>query len=550
MAQHNNVHTRGTRFLILGLAAAGGLAAASPARGVNAPQPEPTITVKGAEGDYLRLLHRDIHFRWASQFIEDVAEKRPPTDPLNNLKLEAEVLFTVRWDGSPAEVTLSQGSGNAVFDRAAVAAAKGDRPYPVPPIDVYADDGVAHFRWIFARDYRLCSQGEVRRVEAPLAEALPRLFYQGRMKEALLRVARYTREGDKDAMSTFARAWLSRPWADPGLQVRAAAALAHAGDARQTDRLKAAVDRPETALIAATALAALKVDLCPLVKSRLKVSDPEGTALAARVLMVGGEAPAGSSCPGALSALIKSDAVAAPLRAQLLETLAVVSPSTVRHLALAALSDSDPRMRAAGADTFARPGGGRPTLYRLQPLIKDNAVEVRAAAAAGMIRATGDLADEYVLPLFKARESEPLAAMAPELGKQTTAGSLDLLNKMAKRNNPELRVPVLAALAARTDAAGRAVYQPLAQSVKKDPYASPEARRIVYATADVNDLIPLMKDPALGPTAFRALLRAQRHQEAMNWLVASFDRLQPEALIDALGAWLANPPSHSAAARP
>ncbi|HSY41144.1 MAG TPA: TonB C-terminal domain-containing protein, partial [Polyangia bacterium] len=347
MAQHNNVHTRGTRFLILGLAAAGGLAAASPARGANAPQPEPPITVKGAEGDYLRLLHRDIHFRWASQFIEDVAEKRPPSDPLNNLKLEAEVLFTVRWDGSPAEVTLSQGSGNAVFDRAAVTAAKGDRPYPVPPIDVYADDGVAHFRWIFARDYRLCSQGEVRRVEAPLAEALPRLFYQGRMKEALLRVARYTREGDKDAMSIFARAWLSRPWPDPGLQVRAAAALAHAGDARQIDRLKAAVDRPETALVAATALAALKVDLCPLVRSRLKVSDPEGTALAARVLVVGGEAPAGSSCPGALSALIKSDAVTVPLRAQLLETLAVVSPSTVRHLALAALTDSDPRMRAA-----------------------------------------------------------------------------------------------------------------------------------------------------------------------------------------------------------
>ena len=550
MAQHNNAHTRGTRFLILGLAAAGGLSALSSARAADAPRAEPPITVKGAEGDYLRLLHRDIHFRWVSQFIEDVAEKRPPSDPLNNPKLEAEVLFTVRWDGSPAEVTLSRSSGNAIFDRAAMAAAKGDRSYPVPPIDVYADDGVAHFRWIFARDYRLCSQGEVRRVEAPLAEALPRLFYQGRMKEALLRVARYTREGDKDAMSTFARAWLSRPWPEAGLQVRAAAALAHAGDARQIDRLKAALERPETAMVAAAALAALKVDLCPLVRPRLKVSDPDGTALAARVLAVGGEAPAGSACPGALSQLIKTDALAAPLRAQLLETLAVVSPSTVRHLALAALSDSDPRMRAAGAETFARPGGGRPTLYRLQPLIKDNSPEVRAAAAAGMLRACGDLADEYVLPLFKARESEPLAAMAPELGKQTSAGSLDLLNKMAKRNDPELRVPVLAALAARTDPAGRAVYQPLAQAVKKDPYASPEARRIVYATADVNELIPLMKDPALGAAAFRALLRAQRHQEAMSWLVASFDRLQPEALIDAFGAWLANPPSHSAAARP
>ncbi len=105
---------------------------------------------------------------------------------------------------------------------------------------------MAHFRWIFARDARLCSGGEVRRVEAPLAEALPRLFVQGRIKEALLRVARYTRNGDANAMSTFARAWLVRPQPDPALDARAAAALAHAGDARQADRLRPALNRPDT----------------------------------------------------------------------------------------------------------------------------------------------------------------------------------------------------------------------------------------------------------------------------------------------------------------
>jgi TonB family protein len=546
MAQHNNVKMRGPRFFALGLAVAGALAA-STARAADAPRAEPPITGSGAEGDYLRLLHRDIHFRWAVQFIEEVAAKRPPTDPLNNRQLQAEVLFTVRWDGSPAEVTLSESSGNMEFDRVALTAVKGDRPFPVPPIDVYGDDGVAHFRWIFARDFRLCSGGEVRRVEASLAEALPRLFVQGRMKEALLRVARYTRGGDANAMSTFARAWLARPFPDPGLDARAAAALAHAGDAHQTDRLRPALGRPETATIAAPALAVLKVDLCPLIKPHLRMTDPDGMALAARILVAAAtELPPGSPCIAALADLVKSDAVAAPLRATLLRTLAVVSPSGVRRLALAALGDSDPHMRAAGAETFARPGGGRPTLYRLQPLIKDASTEVRAAAAAGMIRACGDLADEYVLPLFKARESEPLAAMAPELGKQSSAGSLDLLAKMQKRNNPELRIPVLAALAARTDAAGRALYQPAAAVVKKDPYASPEARRIVYATADVNELVPLMKDPALGLQAFKSLLRAQRHAEAMDWLVGSFDRLPPETLIEAFGAWLANPPTHTA----
>jgi hypothetical protein len=548
MAQHSNVHMGRRRLLTVAL-----LAASLPpsstraAHAVEAPRAEPPIATPGVEGDYLRLLHRTIHFRFATEFIGGVAEKRPASDPINNPRLQAEVLFTVRWDGSPAEVTVSEGSGSAEFDQAAASSVKGGLPFPVPPIDVYGDDGVAHFRWIFARDYRLCSGGEVRRVEAPLSDALPRLFVQGRMKEALLRVARYTRGGDTGAMSTFARAWLARPFPDSGLDVRAAAALARAGDARQIDRLRPAMAKVETAVVAAPALAALKVDLCALVKPRLRAADPEGIALATAVFSaVGTEAPAGSPCVAAITDLVKNDAVAAPLRADLLRTLAIVSPTSVRRPALAALGDADPHMRAAGAETFARPGGGRPTLYRLQPLVHDPSPEVRAAAAAGLLRACGDLADEYVLPLFKARETQPLIAMAPELGKLSSAGSLDLLAKLAKRNDPELRVPVLAALAARPDPAGRALYQPAALAVKKNPYASPEARRIVYATAGVSELVPLMKDPALGITAFKALLHAQRHAEAMDWLVASFDRLQPDTLIEAFGAWLADPPAHAA----
>ncbi len=531
------------RPLALGLLAACVLASAVRA----APVPEPPITATGAEGDYLRAVHRAIHFRWANLFIEDVLDKRPPTDPLNNPSLQVELLFTVRWDGSPAEVTVAKGSGVAAFNQAAVNAVRGDRPFPVPPIDVYGDDGVAHFRWILARDSRRCSGGEVRRVEAPLAEALPRLFVQGRIKEALLRVARYTRTGDPSAMSTFARAWLVRPQADPALDARAAAALAHAGDTRQADRLRPALNRPETVAIAAPALAALKVDLCAQVRPRLKPADPDGILFATHVLQIAGaELPAGSPCVATLGDLLKMDALPAPLRSEVLKTLAIVSPASARRPALNALGDSDAHLRAAAASVFARPGGGRPTLYRLQPLVKDPSLEVRAAVAAGLIRACGDLAIDYVLPLMKAREPEPLAAMAPELGKQTSAGTLDLLLKMQKRNDPTLRVPVLAALAERTDAAGRAAYQPLAAAVKKDPYASADARRIVYSNADVKELVPLMKDPTLGLQAFRALLRAQRHAEAMDWLVGSFDRLPPETLIDALGAWLANPPAHAA----
>ncbi|HEY4392706.1 MAG TPA: TonB family protein [Polyangia bacterium] len=532
------------RAFALGLLLATVLA---PRPGAAAPKEEPPITATGAEGDYLRTIHRIIHFRWDFQFIQLVADKRPPSDPLNNPRLEAEILFTVRWDGSPAEVTVSQSSGVPAFDQAAVAAVKGDRPFPVPPIDTYGDDGVAHFRWIFARDARLCSGGQVRRVEAPLGEALPRLFIQGRIKEALLRVARYTRSGDTGAMSTFAHAWLTRPQPDPALDARAAAALVRAGDTRAVDRLKPALGRPETLALAAPALASAKVDLCALVRPRLKPTDTEGILHAARVFEVSGtELPAGSPCVAELGDLYKLDALPVPLRAEILRTLAVVSPTSARRPALNALGDSDAHLRAAGATAFARPGGGRPTLYRLSPLVKDPSVEVRAAAAAGLIRAAGDLAHDFVLPLVKAREVQPLVAMAPELGKETSAGSLDLLAKLQKRPDPELRMPVLAALAERTDQAGRGLFQAAAASVKKDPYASAEARRIVYADADVKELEPLMNDPALGLLGFKALLRAQRHTEAMGWLVTQFDRLTPETLIDALGAWLQNPPAHAA----
>jgi len=521
--------------------------AAPPPHALGAGQPEPAITVPGTEGDYLRAMHSAIHFRWATKFVTWVASSRPPNDRLNNPALTAEVVFTVLWDGSPAEVKVSSSSGVKEFDEAAIAAVKADSRYPVPPIDVYGDDGAAHFEWTFARDHRLCSGGRVKRIEAPLREALPRLFVQGRMKEALLRATRYTRAGDPDAMSEFARAYLARPFPDATTDARAAAGLARAEDARAGDRLRAALVRPDTMPIAAPALVALKVDLCGIVGANLKPSPTEPALAAARTLRAAGaELAPDSGCVAAMTAIGKDGAVPAAVRAEMLDTLAAVNPNGVRKLALDALGDADARMRAAGVRAFARPKGGRPTLYRLQPLINDPSPEVRAAVAAGLVRACGDLANDYVQPMLKARDVQPLVAMAGELGKASSPASADLLAKLQKRPERDLRMPVLAALAARQDPAGRALYQPAADTVKKDPYASPEARRIVYATADAGELAPFGKDPLLGIFVYKALLRAHRHTEALDWLVGAYDRLPPDTLVDALGDWLANPPARGA----
>ena len=412
----------------------------------------------------------------------------------------------------------------------------------VPPVETYGDDGIAHLRWIFARDHRLCGLAEVRRFEAPLKEALPRLFFQGRTKEALLRAARYSRGGDPTAMaSSRAPTWRARS-ADPALDARAGAALVRAGDQKQVDRIKPALARPESVPIVAPALAAAKVDLCALVQADLKSNNAEAVASATGVLRAARtELPASSPCVETMTALAKEGNPAA-VRAQMLDTLAIVSPVGIRKLALDALGDSDARVRAAGVRAFARPGGGRPSLYRLQPLIGDASVDVRAAVAAGLVRACGDLANDHLAPFFKGRDVEPLVAMAPELGKASSAPSADLLAKMLKRNDAELRVPVLAALAVRQDAPARALYQPLARPSRKTDYAAPEARRIVYSSADLAEIQPLAKDPVIGLYVYKALLRAHRHAEAADWIIAAFDRSPPETLVEAFGAWLAAPP--------
>jgi HEAT repeat protein len=533
----------GTLLAGVGLCAPSAARADAPVSGAPAAEAEPAITVSGLEGDYLRSLHTRIHWRWTHGFIESVAMPRPGTDSLNNPNLTAEVLFTVRWDGSPAEVNLSKSSGQKVFDGAAVAAVRGDGPYPVPPLALFGDDGVAHFRWVFARDYRLCSQGAVRRREDPLEEALPRLFIQGRIKEALLRVTRYMEAGDVNAMAVFARAWLARPLTDRVADSNAAEALARVGDQRQVERLRPALGRPDTVAIAAQGLAELKVDLCGLLDPVLRARDPAQSELAMTALRAAKTAPPRGACLATLAALVDDEGAPKPLRASALRTFALLDAAGARKRVIELLGDSSAELRAAAATAIAKPGGGRPMLYRLEPMLKDPSNEVRAAVAASLIRSCGELSFEYVRPLFKSNDDRPLAAMVPPLGELSSPESAELLEKILKRANAEVKVAIIRALAGRKDERGRALFKPLGDAAKKSPYTSNELRVFLFAAAPVDELMPLAQDPHLGILAYRAMLRAKRHKEAADWLVSNFDRVSPEVLSQALGAWLASPPT-------
>jgi hypothetical protein len=537
----------------VGVCASAAHAAESDAGATPAPAPaeaEPAITVPGVEGDYLRSMHLRIHWRWEHRFIESVAMARPATDPLNNPALTAEVLFTVRWDGSPAEVTLSKASGVKAFDQAALSAVRGDIPYPVPPLATYGDDGVAHFRWVFARDHRLCSEGELRRREGPLEEALPLLFIQGRLKEALLRVTRSMDAGDANAMSVFARSWLSRPLSDRVADASAAAALARTGDRRQLGRLQPALARPDTALVAAQGLAALKVDLCALLDPTLRARDPASFDLALAALREGPSLPPGSACLATLAAIVDDEAAPKPMRSSALRAFGALDAAGARKRIFALLADPSPELRAAAATAIAKPGGGRPMLYRLEPMLKDPSNDVRAAVAAAILKSCGDLAFDYVRPLFKNNDERPIAAMIEPLAELPSAGAMDLMEKILKRATPDMRTRIIRALAYRTAPRAPALVKPMVDAAKDNPYTAHDLRVFLFSASSVEELMPLAKDPRLGILAYKAMLRAGRHKDAAAWLVSQFDRVSPEVLGDAFGAWLANPPTSLASASP
>ena len=520
--------------MVVGLGAVLGSGAARSA----ALSQEPPIAGEGVAADYLRSLHAQIHPLWSGLYVHEKLDKLPAGRPDADSSRQAVLLFSVRWDGSAADVTMVQESGVAAFDEAARTAIRRVDRFPVPPLAVLSDDGLAHFRWVMARDERLCSGGLLLRFEAPPEEAVPHLLNQGRVEEALWRVARWAAEADssrssEDPLALFARAWLSRPQTDPVADGKAAAALARLGDDRQLPRLRAALQRRDTVIDAALALRGLRVDLCPLVQGALGAGNPAAREVAMLALdAAGGRLPPTSPCVEALGATVADRALDGTQRALAARALAAISADGARRQLSSLVGDESPSVRAAAISSLARPGGGRPALYRWLPYLHDPSIEVRAAAAATLIRSCGDLALDQLVLVWKEPDPQVGVAVARELARMRSAASEAFLVRLAKRRDPAVRAATAKALAARRDLAAHAGKAAVTSAAAGDSGADAAG-----GTPPVGTRSPSVR-----------IVAGLGRRAAAEWVLTNFYRLDQAELIELFGSWLAAP-AHTNLAR-
>jgi TonB family protein len=504
--------------------------------------PETAVTdpATGPVGDYLRTLHAHIHRRWADNFLRLIGEKMPAVNPLNDAGKVAEVDLVVAADGQLLSAQVSRPSGFPGFDDAVVEVLRDAVPFPLPPPAARSDDDKLHVHWVFARDQRRCSGVSLVRSYDPVEVAIPKLLRTGRREEALVRVAMARGAGlHADPMFTvLARDWnkaaLHEPWATP----RMARMLAERGDDEAIRWLKGALRRPEWTAEAGAALVALKVPVCALVNGWFATDNWNDHKQAAVAL-------ATSPDPGCIPGLTKllENAKAHPeARAAAATALGSIDDAGVHKTLANAAKDPNAAVRGAAMLAQIRPGAGRRSVIAMESFLRDPAPEVRAAAAAGVVRAGGDanLDDLYVL--FKDNDPRPALAALHELDRVPSDASTQLVARLARR--PQLPVQKTAAeiLVRRGAHDAFATLRPYLQ-----PGTDPELRALALVAAEEPALAAAAADPKLGLAAFRARLARGERDQAADLFVASGKRLTPADQATAMTYWIATAPAVASA---
>ncbi len=501
----------------------------------------------GPEATYLAKLHAHIHRSWSDNFLRLIGEKLELNNPLNVADRTAEVDLVISGDGQLLSTTITRPSGFPGFDDAIIEILRDAVPYPKPPAEVRSDDDNLRLHWTFARDQRRCSGVVVTRSYDPVETALPKLLHQGRRAEALRRVALARGSGVHVApqFTLLALDWIKAALHQPYATVAMARILGARGDADAVAWLKLAVLRPDLAADAGAALTALKIPVCPLVKNAFDSQNWADHQPAAVALATAGE----TACVPGLAKLLGNAKAHPQARAAAAVALGNIDDPAARKALAEATKDSNPTVHGAAMLAQIRPGAGRRAVIAMEVYLRDPAPDLRAAAAAGVVRAGGDtnLADLYVL--FKDSDARPALAALHELERLQTEESTKLVARLVRR--PQLEVAKLA-----TDILFRRGVRDSYGVLK--PYLEPNTtmplRGRAMVVADDALLRSASADPALGIWVYRARLIRGEPDLAADWFIAYGTKLQPSAQAEAMTEWLmhapAAPPTETASATP
>jgi hypothetical protein len=177
-------------------------------------------------------------------------------------------------------------------------------------------------------------------------------------------------------------------------------------------------------------------------------------------------------------------------------------------------------------------------VFLVEPFLRDPSPLMRAAAAAGVVRAGGDanLADLYVL--FKENDPRPCLAALKELDRLQTEESTRLIARLMHRPQPDVQRLAADILIRRGARDAFAAFKSFLE-----PNADPAMRGRALVAADDAQMQAAMADPKLGIWVFRALLFRGQPDQAADWFVARGAKLSPAEQADAMADWVTYAPA-------
>lgn len=517
-------------LILTSLGARGAVAATIPADKLpEAAGPPPASPLEAA---YLRDLHTGVHRRWADNFLRLVGEKLEAKDPLNSPDRSAEVDLAIGADGQLVSTKISRTSGFPGFDEAIIEILKDAVPFPRPPLAVRSDDDNVHLHWLFARDQRRCASLAVTRAYDPIELAMPKLLRAGRRDEGVNRVALARAAGQhvEPQFTLLAHDWIKAALKEKWATVPMARPAAGRGEADALSWLKGALKRPELAADAGAALTALKVPVCPLVKAGLDSPTPADQQTAALALASAGDA----ACAPGLIKLLETPKALPAARAAAATALGAIDDDAAKKAVSEIVKNEGENVtvRAAAVLAQVRSGAGRVKVIAMERTLRDPSPELRAASAAGVVRAGGDtnLADLYVL--FKDSDPRPSLASLRELEHLKTDESTKLVARLVRRPQPDVEKLAADILIRR---GARDYFSALKPYL--DPKTDPGVRGRALIVADDATLRSLAADPQLGIWVYRARLVRGEPDLAADWFVGYGTKLSPAAQAEAMADW-------------